>query len=189
MQKSISEMAQFMKSILPAEIPETYKVNPMFEGITDEESIRNGILAYRDFLQILYDQLIENGSRYDKPSSQTDKDDAHHVSLKVAYPFIYDIQKVLFNIGYRGELVNNNSSVMFENWQLLASSIMYGEWTSKEKLSTAKLIECLRVLSNCGISINGIDINTDKPNISKVSAVEIAYPDNPAMLIGLKKLR
>ena len=69
-------MAIFMKSLLPTEIPAAYAIKPMFANISDENTINNGILAYRDFLYVFYDNLAANGNLYDKPPSQTEKDDA-----------------------------------------------------------------------------------------------------------------
>ena len=185
MQKTISEMALFMKSLLPLEIPGIYAVNPMFENISDENTIRKGILAYRDFLYVLYDNLTANGNLYDKPLDKREEDDAHHVSLKPAYPFIYYIQNVLFNLGYHGELTNDNA-IIVENWKTLTMGILYGKWQSKDKVSTLKLVDCLKLLSNCGIHIVGTDLETAKPFMSKPGVLEISYPDNPDMLIGLK---
>ena len=42
--KSISEMALFMKDILPAEIPETYRLKSMFKDVADEKSTEKAYL-------------------------------------------------------------------------------------------------------------------------------------------------
>ena len=174
MKKSIREMALFMKGILPADIPETYKLKSIFKDVTDEESIRKGILAYRDFLYSFCDYLITNGNLYEKPPSKSKKDDDHHVLLRTAYPFLYNVQNVLLNIGYMGKLDDNVVTLIPGDLQLAV------------KLSKPKLIECLRLLSHCGIHFNGIDLDAKKPDISKVESLEISYPNSPEMMAGLK---
>lgn len=46
----------------------------MFKGIVDEESVRNGVIAFRDFLCLVCDHLIADGSLYDKPPKNKSKD-------------------------------------------------------------------------------------------------------------------
>ena len=55
-----------------------------------------------------------------------------------------------------------------------------------DKLSVTKNLECLRFLTDCGICIDGIDLNDKKQNISNIKTIKITYPDDPIMLTGLK---
>jgi hypothetical protein len=54
------------------------------------------------------------------------------------------------------------------------------------KLSASKNMECLRFLICCGIQIIGMDVNEKKPKLSDIESLTISYPENPAMLTGLK---
>ena len=51
-QKPINEYAVYLKSLLPANIPDTYALKPMFKNISSEENIRNGVIAFRDFMYL-----------------------------------------------------------------------------------------------------------------------------------------
>ena len=78
------------------------------------------------------------------------------------------------NIGYHGIPVDNKQSLICGN------AVFNG------KLSVTKNLECLRFLVDCGICIDGIEINEKKQNLSDIKTIKITYPDNPIMLIGLK---
>jgi hypothetical protein len=41
-------------------------------------------------------------------------------------------------------------------------------------------------MTACGICIDGINLDEKKPDFSKIETVGVSYPDNPAMLTGLK---
>lgn len=50
------------------------------------------------------------------------------------------------------------------------------------------MIKSMRFLTECGIDFDGIDLSMKKPDISKIEAIKITYPDYPIMLTGLKAL-
>ncbi len=50
------------------------------------------------------------------------------------------------------------------------------------------MIKCMRFLTECGIDFDGIDLSMKKPDISKIEAIQITYPDYPIMLTGWKAL-
>lgn len=83
MLKPISEVAAFKKNLIPMNIPETYVLKSMFANVASEENIRNGVVAFRDFLCLLFDRLIAEGDLYakqpQKPSGMAD------------YPFLHNI--------------------------------------------------------------------------------------------------
>ncbi len=112
MQNTISDMAKYIKNIIPSNIPETYTLKAMFEHVSGEENIRNGILAFRNILYLVCDRLIADGSLYDKPGKSTQNNDSHP-SLPVSYPFLNNIKSILFNIGYHGELMENGESSLY----------------------------------------------------------------------------
>jgi len=62
MQNTISDMARYIKNIIPPNIPETYTLKAMFKHVSGEENIRNGILAFRDLLYLVCDRLIADSS-------------------------------------------------------------------------------------------------------------------------------
>lgn len=176
MQKPLSELANHLKSIIPAEIPENYVINPILENIAGGENIRNGVLAYREFLYQFFDYIIADADLYDKPKKIADKT-TDTVNLSLEYPFLRDIAMVLIHIGIHGELNKNGDSLILSGSQL--HSALKGARVSK-------VLEYLQHLTNCGIYFSGIDLDGKKPDLSKVEILEISFPDNPIMLTGLK---
>jgi len=65
-------------------------------------------------------------------------------------------------------------------------SITVGSNMFNPKLSAVKTTQCLRLLADCGIRFDGIDLSQKGQKLSEIELVKISYPDNPAMLIGLK---
>ncbi len=188
MKKTLSDMARYIKSIIPVNIPETYNLKPMFKSISDEESICNGVLVFRDFLYLLCDRLINDGSLYDDSPKNTKKD-VSHTSLSASYPFLDYVRSILLNIGYHGELTENNDSIFIDDWQVLTTVLgPGGYWQSKAKIAVPKLIKVLRFLTYCGINFNDIDLDQENPDMSKVTSLRITYPENSIMLIGFKAM-
>ncbi len=56
----------------------------------------------------------------------------------------------------------------------------------KAKISVPKLLEALKFLTCCGVNLDGMDLDARTLDMSKVVSLKISYPDNPAMLTGLK---
>ncbi|MBM7614325.1 hypothetical protein [Alkaliphilus hydrothermalis] len=185
MQYAISDMARYIKNIIPPNIPETYSLNAIFEHVSGEENIRKGVLAFRDLLYLVCDRLIDDGSLYDKPvkNKQTN---ASHLSLPVSYPFLNNVKSILFNIGYHGELMENGESILIDDIKILTSVIGAEGRQMKVKISGPKLIEALKFLTSCGIYFDGLDLDGPISEILKTTSLKISYPDNPVMLIGVK---
>ena len=184
-QKSLSDVARYIKGLLPGEIPKKYPIKPMLKSISCEENIRNGVAAFRDFLNLFCDRLIADGSLYEKPKKENHDKSVSHPSMGASYPFLNNTKNVLVNIGYHSEL-NKNDDLLVLNKMEFLSDISTGEWKMKAKISGPKIIESLRFLASCGFNINGIDLDAQKANISKAETLKISYPDNPAVLTGLK---
>lgn len=187
MQKTISEMAQFIKELIPTGTLEEYTLKPKLESVACEETIRNGVLAFREFLYKLYDCLIADGGLYENPPKKLKNDDSSHdvSSLAVGWPFINNATSILINIGYNGELTENDDSMMLIKWQL--TSVIDPQGGSvKQNISGPKVVESLRFLASCGLNFSGIDLDVKKPDLTKINLLRISYPDNPAMLTGLK---
>lgn len=185
MQNTISDMASYIKNIIPPNIPETYSIKAMFEHVSEEENIRNGVLAFRDLLYSVCDRLIANGGLYDKPVKYT-QNNVFHPSLPVSFPFLNNVKSILFNIGYHGELIENGGAILLEDLTILTSVIGVDGGQMKAKISVPKLIEALKFLTCCGIYLDGIDLDEGSLDMSKATSCKISYPDNPVMLTGLK---
>ncbi|WP_202707460.1 hypothetical protein [Sporosalibacterium faouarense] len=173
MRRTLKDMARHLKNVITPEIPETYTINPMFRDISNEENIREGVLAFRNFLYKLCDILIAEGDSYDNHKKIIHAFD-DRVSISVYYPFLHNVKCLLLSIGF--------NSVLSEN----AQSLDVGNNIFNTKISVTKNIRSLRFLTDCGILIDGIDLKQKKHDLSKFERIKISYPDNPAMLTGLK---
>jgi len=56
------------------------------------------------------------------------------------------------------------------------------------KISFSGQMECLRFLSLCGFVFAGVDLEAKAFHIVQVQKLEISYPNNPSVLMGLKAL-
>ena len=171
MQKPINEYALYLKSLIPKNIPETYALNPMFEDVADEENIRNGIIAFRDYLYLFCERLISDGHLYSKPHKTKNLED---------YPFINNINHLLIEIGYHSQFNENGDSLLITEIPLFT--------LPKPKVPFSKQIECLQFLTLCGFVFSGIDLDGKKIEFTEGQVLEVAYPDNPLVLTGLKVL-
>ena len=173
MRKTLSDMAKHIKSIILPETDEAYAIDPIFMDTSSEETIREGVAAFRDFLYRLCDVLITEGDLYDNY-----KKIAHayenRITISLSYPFLSNVKNLLMNIGLYGVLIEN------------AQSLAFGNNVFSPKIPVSKSMECLRFLTDCGISIDGVDLYEKKPDLSKIETLTISYPDNTAMLTGLK---
>ena len=178
--KPISEVARYQKNLIPANIPKMYTLKTMFKSVADESSIRNGIVAFRDFLYLFCDLLISDGQSYaippKKPTSMAD------------YPFLFNITNLLVDIGYHSKKSDCGTSLIVAQLPLCTASIDDNGKKVQPKISASKMLECLRFLSLCGFEFNGIDLDAKTFNISTVQQIEVFYPDNPLLLTGLKAL-
>jgi len=181
--KTLGDMARYLQNLLPAEIPAGYSIKPMFTCIENEENIQNGILALKDFMTLFYDLLIEDSIKYEKPKSVNGNAD-RKPSLAVDFPFIYHVKSVLLNIGYHSIL--SDGVLTFSGLKTLATIICCEGMEATTRISTPKLMGCLRFLNECGMYFDGLNLDADKPNMAREKHVEVTYPDNPNVLTGLK---
>jgi len=168
---TLMDMAKHMKSIILPEALEMYAINPILEGVSDEKSIRAGVLAFREFLHQLCGVLITDGDLYDYRKKVEDE---HRSAAYANFPFIDNVKRLLLNIGIYGELTDDEQA------------LICGNDIFNHKLSTVKNIDCLRFLTDCGISIDGIDLTQKKIKLLAVETVKISYSDNPTVLLGMK---
>lgn len=178
MQKPLRDIAKHLKNVILSEIPASYPIKPIFANISDEESIRKGVIAVRDFLYRLCDHLTINGDLFDKP-----KKIAHpfsdRVSLPSNYPFLHNMEIILESIGVHGRLNENSDLLMVDGDQFRADMA---------KIPTVKVMECLRFLSENGFCFAGINLIQDKVDMSALETLVASYPENSATLTGLKVL-
>lgn len=186
MQKTIGELAKFWKQLIPVSIPETYPINSMFRDISDEEDIRNGVLAFREFLYRFCDSLIADNRLCDTPKKGKNKF-SDETTLTVEFPFLNNIKSILLNIGEHGILSAKGDSLLVKGWEMLSRKRSHNK-NSKVKISVPQMMKSMRFLTECGIHFDGIDLSVKKPDISKIETVEITYPDDPIMLTGWKAL-
>jgi len=186
MQKTIGDLAKFLKQLLPVNIPEAYTINSMFRDISDEEDIRNGVLAFRDFLYRFCDCLIADDSLCSVPKKGK-QHSSDSTTLTVEFPFINNIRSILVNIGHHGILSEKGDSLLVNDWGMLSAKKSLNK-NSTAKIPAPQMIKSMRFLTECGIDFDGIDLSMKKPDISKVEAIRITYPDRPIMLTGWKAL-
>ena len=177
-QKPIGEMGKYLKSLIPLNIPQTYALNPMFDAVAKEQRIRDGIVAFRDFLYLLCDRLISDGHLYAKPQKNP--------KSPTNYPFLVNLTALLTEMGYYGRLTDNGNSLLIRDLPSCTASIDEKGKVKLPKISVPKQIECLRFLALCGLTFTGIDLEAPKPERSKTEPLEVMFPDNPVMLTGLK---
>ena len=171
LQKPISEYAKHLKNLLPVNIPETYMLKPIFENIAEEDDIRNGVIAFRDFIHLFFDHLISKGHLYVRPQKTKNPN---------SYPLLHNINQLLIDIGYHGSLAESADSLLVTDIPSFAAS--------KPKIPVSKQIECLRLLSSCGFVFACIDLEVQTFKFSEVQMFEVSYPSNPILLTGLKAL-
>ena len=180
--KTLKDAAIYLKRLIPANIPKSYTLKPVIKKISSEENIRKGVLAYRDFLYLFCDRLIADADLYDKPP----KNPNAHLSLEVRFPLLCDVNNILFKIGYHGKFTDNYDSLILRDLLLLSDPAFAEGGCGKAKLSIARVTETLEFLRSCGLNFDVIELDKQKPLLNKFAKIEVTYPDNPAVLTGIK---
>ena len=178
--KPLNEVLLYLENLLPTNIPTTYSIKPLFKGIAEEEKIRDGVLAFKEFLRLFLNRLKSVGHLYAKPSkipgSLTD------------YPFLHNITNLLVDIGYHGRMSKNGDVLSITNIPLCCSSVDNNGHKKNPKIPLSSFFECLRFLTLCGFIFTGIDLDVKMFCISETQPLKVSYPDNPVLLTGLKIL-
>ncbi len=180
MLKPISEVAEYKKNLIPANIEENYELKPRFEELAKEGDIREGVVAFRDFLYVFFDLLITEGHLYAKPPKKP--------TGMADYPFLNDIANLLVEIGYYGKLDKNSGSLLITEMPICTVSIDANGKKKAPKISVSSQRECLRFLTLCGFTFTGIDLNAKTFNISEAQPLEVSYLSSNSLLVGLKAL-
>jgi len=178
--KPISEVAKYLKNMIPVDIPETYALKPLFKSIASEEEIRSGVIAFRDFMLLFCARLATDGHIYakapNKPSGTTD------------YPFLHNVTNLLVEIGYHGILTDTGKSLLVTELPSCIPTIDEKGKKKSPKIPASGKLDCLRFLTLCGFMFSGIDLDTKTHNSSETQQIEVSYPGNPLLLKGLKAL-
>jgi len=178
--KPLNEVLIYLENLIPINIPTTYSIKPLFLGIAEEEKIRNGVLAFKEFLHLFFDRLTSVGHSYAKPSktpgSLTD------------YPFLHNITNLLVDIGYHGRMNKNGDVLSITNIPLCCPSVDKNGNRKNPKIPLSGFFECLRFLTLCGFVCTGINLDTKMLCVSEMQPLNVSYPDNPFLLMGLKVL-
>jgi hypothetical protein len=166
-------VAQYLQDLLPIETIEAYAINSLFADIASDEKIREGISACRKFLYHLYDVLIQTGAEYDDLKKAAHEYE-NRISLSVYYPFLHNVKSLLMKIALHG--------ILSEDYQ----SLTCGNSIFDTKISAAKSVQCLQFLHDCGLQIDGINLQEKRKDFSNCETVTFSFPENDAMFIGLK---
>jgi len=137
--KPIGEVAQYLKNLIPADIPGSYTLKPALENVASADNIRNGVLAFRDFLYLMCDRLISDGHLYAKPPKKPKTVDD--------YPFIPYVANLLVEMGYHGILSDNGGTLLINELPSCAGP--------KPKIPPSSQAECLRFLTLSGFVFTG----------------------------------
>lgn len=175
MRKTLTDLAEYLKTILVPETQEAYTIKPVYEHVASSKTIREGVIAFRAFLCRLYNVLEAKGEVYDT-SKKVAHEYENRTGLSVYFPFLHNVNTALIRMGYYGTLTEN------------AEALVCGCEIFSKKLSVPKTLECLRFLTECGICMEGIDLSDVRQNLSDIQSITVNYPENPAMLVGLKVL-
>lgn len=173
MRKTLEYLAVYLNKIIVPKATSPYVVKPEYLTVSSKEDIYKGVTALRAFLCQIFDKLAAKGNQYDN-GKKVAHEYENRTTLSGYYPFLHNINIMLIRIGYYGVLSDNKQSLSCINNVF------------SDKISVTKTLECLQFLAECGLNIEGLDINDKKQKLSDVSSMKITYPDNPDMLIGLK---
>jgi len=175
MRKTLGDLAEHVKSIIVPDTGEAYAIHPDFTCVIAEESIREGITAFRGFLYRLCDAFVAEGDAYDVKTKV-----AHGYETRsgtsMYYPFLGHVRNLLLGMGYHGVLAGDGHL------------LVVGGSVFNPKLSVSKSMECLRFLAGRGLSFAGVDVSAKKPELSQIESFAVSYPAHPAMLAGMKAM-
>lgn len=186
MQHTINDMAKYIKNIIPPTIPEVIDLHPMFIDIAPEENMQDGILAYRDLLYLICDQLIEKGHFYDKV--MTSSKNTAHLSLPVGYPFLNNIKSILFMMGYHGRFVDHDKAIVIDEFKIFTTIIGAEGMPMKTKISGPKLVTAIEFLTSCGFIFDKINLEAKPSEVLKAISVKISFTKNPHLFVALKAM-
>jgi hypothetical protein len=178
--KPIGEVSEYKRNLIPVNIPGTYTLKPEFKSIASEDTIRDGVVAFRDFLFIFFERLMTDGQSYAKPPNKP--------GGMADYPFLNNISNLLVDMGYYGKLNDNEQTLSIAEMPLCRASVDGNGKKKPPKIPVSGQIECLRFLTLCGFSFPGISLDEKTLLFTDARPLEATYPNNPVLLAGLKAL-
>jgi len=178
--KPISEVSEYKKNMIPANIPQTYALKPVLQNIAIEEDIRKGIVAFRDFLCMFFRRLSKEGHMYANPPTKP--------SGMADYPFLNNMTNMLVDMGYHGYLVDQGKSLLITELPLCTAQTDGNGKKKPPKISISSQRECFRFLALCGFDFEGVDFDEKTFFVSEAQPLEVFYPSAPILLTGLKAL-
>ena len=178
--KPIEEVIKYKKSLIPADIPESYPLKTMFAEVSDAKTIESGVIAFRDFLHKLLDFIAASESLYAAPPKSPKSIDD--------YPFLHYLSNLLIDIGYYGKLTANGDSLFLTGIPSFSVSIDDKGKVSKPKISIVNQIECLRLLTVCGFVFSGFAPRATSLKITDDNYMIASFPSAPSLPAGLKAL-
>lgn len=173
MRKTLGDVADYLKEIMVPAPRQAYPIHPAYEGVWTQAELWEGVLAFRAFLERLYEALTAEGSTYDRCQKAAHAYE-NRITLSVYYPFLHQVKTMLLHIGYQGVVAQSTGA------------LVCGKDLFPTKLPVSKHLACLRFLAGCGLEIQGIDLDDPKQSLSDLEAIQIDYPNQPKMLTGLK---
>jgi len=181
-QKNLGSVAAHLKSLLPTSIPEDLTVSVDYMSIASQGEIKKGLLAFRDYMERLYDHLMNDDELKDTPIKKKKKF-SDETTLTVEFPFINNIKSILINIARYGVFLDDRSAIRVDEWNKLCLKTSLNK-NSTSTISNAQMLKTLRFLSSTGLSILGIDLNQKKIDPSSIKYLEFSYLENQDILIG-----
>ena len=180
------DIATFLKQLIPLYIPHDYDIDQDYLTGTNEKELRESITIFRDYLYNLCDCIIKDNELSSTPKKGKFKF-YDETTLSVEYPFINNVRSTLINIGFSGELENDNTAIVIDNWDLLSIKRSLNK-NSTTKISTAQMLKTLQFLETTGFAFEGIDLNVKRLDLSSVDSIKITYPSNHLLLLALKTM-
>lgn len=114
MRKTLQDLASYLKEIMVPETREAYAIDPIYANVSAEENIREGVTAFRSFLDRLYDVLYTEGAAHDNTKKVAHAYE-NRTTLSVYYPFLHNVKTMLMRIGYDGVPAENAQSLICGN--------------------------------------------------------------------------
>ena len=176
----ISDLAVYLRNQVPKQIPESLKLKERFNELASEGEIRNGVVAFRNFLYVFCDKFLSHGQDYFKPRKNPKNE--------IDYPMLYTVTDLLSDIGYYGKLAESGDAMLVTKLPSFTAYTDENGSRKQPKNSGVKLTQALRYLEICGFSFSGVDLKAKKVVLSEGQLVEVTYTENPMVFIGLKAL-
>lgn len=184
MQVNQGDMARFLQYLIPSDIPSDYPIEKGYLNWGDLSKTKEAIVAFRDYLVKMCD-CINSDEELSKTQKKGKEKYYDETTLSVEFPFLNNIRSILMNIGISGELTSS-STIFVKDWATLSLKRSLNK-SSTTKLSNAQTKKTLQFLERTGFDFAGIDVQKKKIDTS-VQNIEISYPGNDLVMLGLKML-